>query len=231
MTKEVTTKQSTEVAVPTDLGAWGDVVVEQKDLVLPKILIQQALSEAVKQKKANDGDLLNTLTGEVLGTEVELLPFYVKQSVVIEKWNGKKFEFHSVIQYDGKSRPFEEEINGVRYKNSHMYEFFCLTSSLGLPHILPFKGTSNKVGKQLFTMMYVSNIAEKLTPAGKWIKYSTKNEVNKDGDSYYVSHFNPGKKATNEEVKECLKWIETLKNSKFTSAEEKESPAVHTDLF
>jgi hypothetical protein len=222
MTKKnelVINETSTEVAA-YNASDWGDIGLETKDLVLPRILIQQATSEAVKTKKASDGDLLNTLTDEVLGTSVEVLPFFKRESIVIEKWNGKKFEFLKIVPYEGKQKPFEEEIGGVRYKNSHMYEIFCLTKDMGLPHIIPFKGTSNKIGRNLLTMMYAQNIAEKLSPAGKWINYHTKQESNKDGDLYYVSAFAPTKRSSNTEVAECLKWIKVLKESNFQAAEE-----------
>jgi hypothetical protein len=227
----VETKNSEVVAVDYNANEWGDVTLEQKDLVLPKILLQQSISEAVKQKKMQDGEFLNTLTDENMGSTVELLPFYKRESIVVEKYNGKKFIFDSIHPYDGKMRPFEEEINGVRFKNSHLYEFFALTKELGLPHIIAFKGTSNKVGKQLSTLMYASNIAEKLTPAGKWINYTSKVETNKDGDMYHVSAFSPLKRSTQEEVKECLKWISVLKESKFEAAEEAPMTLVESNRF
>ena len=234
MKKELKVNESTSIVVKEEvnMSEWGDVTIEQKDLVLPKILVQQSMSEAVKQKKAEEGELLNTLTDENLGTSIELLPFFKRESVVIEKYNGKKFAFDKIIPYDGKSRPFEEEINGVRYKNSHQYEIFAITKDLGIPHILSFKGTSNKIGRQLVTLMYVSNPAESLTPAGKWITYGSKQEVSKDGDQYFVSAFTVSKKSTPEEVASCLKWIKVLKESSFEVSEEKvQEPTIQETRF
>lgn len=233
--KEVVTATSTQVSTQVEYNAndWGDITLEQKDLVLPKILIQHATSESVKTRKMAEGELLNTLTNENLGTEVDVLPFFKREHISVEKWNGKRFEFFKTESYTGKMKPFEEEIEGVRYKNSHVYEIFCLTKDLGLPVIIPFKGTSNKIGKNLVTLMYVQNIAEKLTPAGRWITYTTKQETNKDGDIYSVARFSPGKVSSKEEVAECLKWIPVLKESDFVAAEESVStePAFETTRF
>jgi hypothetical protein len=100
-----------------------------------------------------------------------------------------------------------------------------------MPHVLSFKGTSNKVGRQLVTLMYVSNPAEKLPPPGKWITFSSKQETSKAGDMYQVSNFAPAKKSTKEEVQECLKWVKVLKDSDFTVAEEAPTPVQESTVF
>lgn len=221
---EITVSESTTLVTQEYSSSdWGDVAVESKDLVLPRILVQQSMSEAVKQKTAEEGDLVNTLTNQNYGKSIDLLPFYKTESIVVEKWSGRKFEFHSVVDYDGKQRPFEEEIEGVRYKNSHQYLIYCLTGLDSIPHALSFKGTSNKVGKQLVTLMYIANKAEKLPPPGKWVTFAGKTETSKAGDMYQVSSFTPSKRATQEEIQACLKWIGVLKDSNIVTAEESPS--------
>lgn len=222
MKKELVKAETTAIVEvqEVNMGDWGDVSIESKDLVLPRLLIQQAMSEAVKLKTAKEGDIVNTLTGENLGESVELLPFFKTENIVVEKWNGRKFEFDKIVPYDGVAKPFEEEINGVRYKNSHQYLIYCLTKDLGMPHVLSFKGTSNKVGRQLVTLMYVSNKAKKLPPPGLWITFSAKTETSKAGDMYQVSNFAPSNNSSKEEIQECLKWVKVLKESDFTVSEE-----------
>lgn len=229
---EVAVAQSTEVAVSYNANEWGDVVVESKDLILPKILLQQALSEAVKQRVARDGDYLNTLTGTVCSNEggnVHILPFYCKQSYVVEKWNGKKFEFLKVSPYvPGEQKPFEEVIGNEKFKNSHVYEFFCMTEEGGTPAIVSFKSTSHRSGKQLFNLMYLQNPQQKKTPAHNWIILGSKQETN-DMGTFNVMTINVGRESTKEEIQDCLSWITTIKQSDFKVAEEKSpSPVAET---
>ena len=229
---EVVESKGTEVAAPINMSDWGDVVVEAKDLILPKILLQQALSEAVKdkQRSVKDGDYINTLTGEVCSNEggnVHVLPFYCRQSYIIEKWNGKKFEYNKTIPciVGQEPMPFEEDIGGVRFKNSHVYEFFCMLEDGGTPAIVSFKSTSHKTGKQLFNLMYLQNPQQGKTPAHNWIILGSKEDANKDGDKYNVMTIAVGAQSTKEQVAECLTWISTIKKSDFKVAEEKVSAA------
>jgi hypothetical protein len=228
---EVTTAQSTEAAVVYNANEWGDVVVESKDLILPKILLQQALSEAVKQRVARDGDYLNTLTGTVCSNEggnVHILPFYCKQSYVIEKWNGKKFEFLKIApNIPGEQKPFEETIGTERFKNSHVYEFFCMTEEGGTPAIVSFRSTSHRAGKQLFNLMYLQNPQQKKTPAHNWIILGSKAETN-DMGTFNVMTINIGRESTKEEISSCLGWITTIKQSDFKVADEK-APSTTTE--
>ena len=213
--------------VAYDASEWGDVVVESKDLILPKILLQQALSEAVKSRVARDGDYVNTLTNSVCSDEkgnVSVLPFFCRQTYTIEKWNGKKFEFLKIVPcvVGEEPKPFEEDINGERFKNSHNYEFFCMLEEGGTPAILSFKSTSHKTGKQLFNIMYLQNPQQKKTPAHNWITIGRSEKTN-DMGTFWVMDFSIGRESKPEELTECKTWIATIKQSAFKVAEEKPS--------
>lgn len=231
--QELVATGSAEAAV-YNANEWGDVVVEAKDLILPKILLQQALSESVKQRVARDGDYVNTLTGVVCSDDkgtVNVLPFYCRQSYIIEKFNGKKFEFLKVVpNVVGEQKPFEETVEGVRYKNSHQYEFFCMLEDGGTPAIVSFKSTSHKTGKQLFNIMYLQNPQQKKTPAHNWVTLGRKEQTN-DMGTFWVMDIGIGKESKPEEVKECLTWISTIKQSDFKVAEEKPSTVTTETRF
>jgi len=232
--QELVETKTTEVSA-VNLNDWGDVVVESKDLILPKILLQQAMSEAVKQRLAMSGDYFNSLTNEVVSSdkgEVEVLPFFCRQSYVVEKWNGKRFEFlRTDICLPGEGqRPFEETIGSDRLKNVHCYDFFCLTKDGGVPCIISFRSTSHKAGKQLFNLMYVLNIAAKKTPADKWITLSRK-EVSNDMGTFWVMDFKPSRQSTQEELSECRNWINTIKTTAFKVSEEPKETVVESTRF
>lgn len=223
--KEVMETKSTELAlVSTDMSAWGDVVVESKDFIMPKILLQQAMSEAVKSQAAKDGDYLNTLTASVCSDKegnVSILPFYCKQSYSISKWSGSKFIFWRTEAYvDGVVRSFEETLEGIRCKVVHNYNFFCLLEEKGLPAIVSFGSTSNYTGKRLFNLMYLSNPQQKKSPAHNWITLGRGQQSNKDNDKYFVMSIEVGRESTQEELKECLTWIPVIKQSNYKEAQE-----------
>lgn len=229
MTKknEVVETKNNAVVEAVNMSDWGDVVVEAKDLILPKILLQQALSEAVKQRDARDGDYLNTLTGTVASNdkgEVEVLPFFCRQSYIIEKWNGKKFEYLKTqpCVVGAEPKPYEEEVAGTRFKNSHVYEFFCMLKEGGTPAIVSFRSTSHKAGKKLFNIMYLQNPQQGKTPAANWITLGSKAETN-DMGTYNVMEIAVSTASNKAEVDECLSWITTIKKSEFKTAEEKPS--------
>jgi len=233
--KDVAVVEESKELAAVNMNDWGGVVVESKDFIMPKILLQQAMSEAVKQRAANDGDYLNTLTESVCSNdkgEVLVLPFFCKQSYTVDKWNGSKFVFDHVDPYiEGISRPFEETKDGVRYKVTHSYNFFCMLEEKGLPAIVPFKSTSNYEGKRLFNLMYVSNPQQKKTPAHNWIKLGRKQEVSKGGDKYFVMSIELDRESTTDELKDCLTWIPVIKAANYKEADEKpvtEQPVTET---
>jgi hypothetical protein len=212
MKKELKVTEETSIVVQEEVNMC-DIEFEAKDLVYPKLLIQQSMSEAVKQKTAEEGDIVNNLTNENLGKVIQLLPFYKKESIIVEKWNGRKFEYLETRKYNGKVPPFEEEINGVRFKNSCQYLIYCLTSVDSMPHIISFKGTSRKIGSKLLTMMVLMNKAQGLPTCGKWITFSAATETSKSGDKYLVSSFVPSRVSTKEEIAKCEMWKPLIKDS------------------
>lgn len=195
------------VAESFDSDDWSAFTVEQKDFVWQRVLVQQAMSDSVKAKTAEEGDILNLTTGENYGESVELLPIFKTEQIIVEKYNGKKFEYLRTDEYTGKMPAWNEEINSVRYKNSHQYTFFCLTKDLSIPITISLKGTSNKIGKNLVTMMGTENPALKLPPFGRWIKFFSKDESNKDGDTYKVAAFSTIRRITPEEFEQGKKWF------------------------
>lgn len=223
--KELATTETKALTTVTDMSDWGDVVVEAKDLELPKVLLQQALSASVKERVALDGDYLNTLTGKVCSDKngtVKVLPFFCRQSYIVDKYNGKKFEFFKSIPYQsGLILPFEEDIDGIRYRNTHVYEFFCMLEEGGTPAVVPFKSTSHRAGKQLFNLMYLQNPEQGKTPAHNWITLGRKEDQNKDGDKYFVMTIAVDRESVATEIESCKGWIKTIKQSSFKVVDER----------
>lgn len=227
MSNELTTTQTTELTTAQDLSAWGQADVSASDLVLPKILLMQGLSELVAQGNAKMGDIINSLTSEVIGGEkspIKILPFFCRKSWLIEKWTGSKYEYDKVIPDIGERLPYEEEIGGTRYKNSHQYEFFVLTSDKSIPHVMTFRGKSHKAGKQLFTQMYVVNKSLGKVPAAFWIDLGCNRDKNDKG-TFMVWTFKPSNPSSDADLKDCLNWIPIVSTVEVKPEVEKPAPS------
>ena len=222
--KEVT-KTEEKTTIPTTLNTqddWGDVQVESKDLMLPRLVLQQSGSDLVKDDKAKAGDYISTLTSDVFSKDgkVKLLPFLVKQYIRVEKKVGNKFQFHRLDSYNGIIPNISErEEGGNIVKDYHVYEFYCLTEEGGLPVVISFKSTSHKTGKRLFNQMYVANRSLYRSPAHNWIELFSSNQES-NGNRYKIMDFKLAEESNKEELDECLSWIRTFKSTTvFTGAD------------
>lgn len=213
---EVVNTQDTSMMLSGETNEWGDVVVESKDFIMARVVLIQASSEIVKERKAFAGDFWNTLEEGIVSENgiVKLLPFYCRQTYITEKFDitSNKFKYQRQEPYAGVAKPFEEEINGEKFRHLHTYDFFCMTPDMSMPVILSFKSTSHKAGKRLFNMMYVMNKALGKIPAADWVNFTSEQE-SKNGNSYGVITFKKGEKSSAEDITECKKWLGVIQNS------------------
>ena len=68
--------------------------------------------------------------------------------------------------------------------------------------------------------MYLQNPQQKKTPAHNWINLGRKEQTN-DMGTFWVMDISIAEESKPEEIKECLSWINTIKQSDFKVAEEK----------
>lgn len=82
--KEVAKQEQGGAIVPRisgvgDMPAGGEEV-DQGDLKMPRLAIQQGLSELVNDGKARMGDLAHSITHEVYGQELQIIPLFMFKS-------------------------------------------------------------------------------------------------------------------------------------------------------
>ena len=75
-TKEVAVPETKFVSGPNGQAAGLEDIDKQTDIKIPRILILQALSELVKDKKGDGGQIANSITGEILGDSFEFIPLH-----------------------------------------------------------------------------------------------------------------------------------------------------------
>lgn len=214
----VATTQETAVAeVAQNLGDWGENQMDSRDIILPKILCMQGLSDLVTDGKAVMGDFVDSLSSTVIGNinePVKIIPFHMEKVYIISKkeQGDSRYTFDRFEAVENQNYPFEEEMNGVKYKYEYTLQFYCLRpEDMSLPYVISFKSTSLRTGKVLSTQMYVRNRAAGLVPPAYVMELSGRKEKNDQG-TFIVMEVKAAEKSTPGQINECLNWYKTVKS-------------------
>lgn len=235
---EVVAQVSTAVATSaTDLNDWGAGEISQKDLVIPKILVMQGLSDLVGEGKAALGDLVENVSNEKLGSfdkPVEVIPFHMTKAWIVSrrKAGESKFEFEKYEDYKvGQEFPFEVQEGGDTVKYEYNLQFYVLRpEDMSMPYVISFKSTSLRAGKVLSTQMYVRNKASGLAPAAFVMSLSSKREKNDKG-TFAVLEVAPKRRTSADEEREALNWYKVIKAGNHqVAAETVDSGMTNSDL-
>lgn len=216
MSKELAKKANTEVTVAQDLEAWGDTGVSSSDLVIPKALLMQGLSDFVADGKAAIGEYVNSLTGEVIakkGEELELIPFHMTKYWAVTEANGNKFRRVEEATPSNENNPWDfTDSDGTPCKRTLVRAFYCLDvkEKDGLPLIISFASTAAKIGKKLATRMFIMNRQAGKVPCAYSIKVSS-SIVKGDKGTYASPDFVVGSEVSNEDVMTCRDWMLSVK--------------------
>lgn len=217
MTKEISKKESTELSMENDIGFWGTNESSSNDIVIPKIQLMQGMSQAVTNGKAKLGDLVDSVSGEIIGDitkPLEVVPFHMEKFFIVQKFNGKKFLYDRIekITPQNENAPYDFEEKGQKMKRVYTRRFYVLTNGNVLPYTIDFASTSSKAGKELATEMFVKNAMMKLPPAASKIAVGVKIDKNDDA-TYAVKTIKVVGKSTNEEIKQAFDWYKTVSKS------------------
>ena len=217
-----------EAAVPATLADWGVSQVSSQDIVIPKILCMQGLSQLVIDEKAKMGDLVDSMSEEIIGNcvkkPVQFIPFHLAKIFIVSKWNeaAKDYEFDHIedVTPANEATPYETRIGGDLFKNEYCMNFYVLRpEDTSLPYIISFKGTARKNGKVLATQMYIRNAqAGKIPPAYVMELAGTK-ESNAKGH-FYVVNSKQARESTPEEQAIAFNWLKTIKAGETKSHDE-----------
>jgi hypothetical protein len=201
-----------------DLGEWGTGDISSKDLIIPKILAMQGLSELVTDGKAKIGDFVDSVSGEVLGSiekPLSFVPFHMEKTWIIsrKKKGEQKFEFekYEAVTPQNMELPFESKDGDDEIKNEYALQFYVLLPhDTSMPYVLTFKSTSLRSGKVLSTQMYVRNRAAGLVPPAYIMELGGKKEKNDKG-TFVVMETKPKGKTPDALIAECLNWYKVIK--------------------
>lgn len=131
-----TQMQTTQSNVPAAVVGAPQQQILQSDIVIPKVMLMQALSDLVEEKKAQAGEMVRSSTGEKLGDESKPLDFiplmyhslWMLSEDVKGKGNKSDFEFRG---YEPRV-PLNERLewdferNGTKWRRTKTMHLFGL---------------------------------------------------------------------------------------------------------
>jgi len=194
MNNLVTQKNNQLMAMEAE-GAWGTEGVLSNDLILPRLMLMQALSKFVSDDtiSAKAGEVRDSIDGRLLGSAkapVKVIAFFNTTTWVINKETNGKFEFNKILpRVEGERKEYEEVIEGEKYRNSACINLYCLIyddlkTGMVAPYEVSFKSFSFKNAGRSF-----AQLASKLKSNGKPLasvvfEIGVKKEENDKGQFY-----------------------------------------------
>lgn len=178
MKNEVVKQESN---LPAEAGSMNQETVLKSDVVIPRLLLMQGLSDLVNDRKAAQGDMVRSTTAEKLGDDkspVNIIPLTFQNLWMIsEDQTGKgKYEFRGYEPRTAanEAAPWDFTMNGTKWKRTKVMNLFALLPSdieaqkeelkkfeetgdmnldkVLLPVVISFRSTSFKAGKEVATL-------------------------------------------------------------------------------
>jgi len=229
METAIANKKEALPAIASDQAAWGPAPqLSAQDIKLPVLMLCQAMSDAVKLKKAKEGDFFDTSSDRAIGnveSGLEIIPIHMQVMWHIFHYDKKAKKYAWAEKFPLETNPgsanyndklkYEEviKVDGapVEVKRERRLEFYVLIpkGDSSLPYHLTFKVTSIKAGKQLATQMYVENQNAGLVPPARAFNLCGHIESNDKG-SFVVLDVKPARNSTAEEIAAAFKWYKLI---------------------
>lgn len=218
-TKKTKAVTKTKDNLPADpnLADWGEADYgSTNDIIIPKLLLMQGLSDKVVNGEAKLGEVRDTANDDLhadFSKAVEVIPFYMFKAWVIKE--NDEFKRVEPITADNDNWPYNETIDGVEISRDRTLYLYCLLPGelSGLPFIMPFRRTTLKMGRIIDTQMYTTNRMAKLSPAGyTFVLQPTKTK--NDKGTFAVYEVKKGRLTTEEERSTALEWLKTVRAGK-----------------
>jgi len=210
--------------------------VDVSDIIIPKMLTMQGLSEFVAEDKAKAGQIVGSLDGNLIadkGEQVEIILFHRFKTWINFKIVGGKEEFDSIENFTAQNANLPTEEGD--YKRYQSLNFYCLIAEdlkkeSFLPYVVSFKSTNYKTGRAIET--FRAKMKEFGKPfCFKTMKLGTK-QVENDKGKFYINTVEEGRDTTDQELSKVRHWFSMIKESNIKvddSAERKEKKEADYD--
>lgn len=225
----------TETNLPSTNVQFQDYEISQNDIVIPKILLMQPISEMVSQDKAKYGDFVNSLTNEVISDcikGIDVIPLsFKKYHIVNKKGSDGKFKFlriDPILNAHDDAKPYLDAEGADIIERKTVMDFYVLAPEIcELPFSLQFKGMSIRTGKAFYTTSFVMARASKKMPYEKVFTITAKKTKNEKGN-FAILDFKVKGASSVEQLEAAKVWYETVNKQAVKVAEEQEE--VQQDL-
>jgi hypothetical protein len=231
--KKIAVEEERAVAAPQAAGlpavdnGWGGEGLSNSDIMVPKLLLMQGLSDLVADGTAIAGQIRDSLEGKLFGgvmkakeapTAMEVIPFSsFKTWVVFEKRNGKD-EYVKTVPFTAENEGWaiEEVVGGVQVRRDKCLNFYVLRpeeikEGAAFPYLVSFRRTSMPAGRKLATMAAKLRVFNQ--PIAMKVINLTASATENDKGKYFVYDLSSGRNSTAEEIVEAKKWHTTLKTA------------------
>lgn len=223
MTKAVAKKETTDLS--TEVKAVDTLGISADDIIIPKVLLMQSISQLVDADKAKAGDFVHSLDEVVIGSKendpVEFIVFGMYKTITT--YENDKYAATQSWSKELADKPWEEMIDGVKVnRNTAMNYYVIRTADVEnmavFPMVISFKRTSFKAGKKLATKLAMLGEFGAETYE-KTFKLVAKQEEGDKG-KYYVMDVSDGRKTSDVEKDAVTRWKKRLNTSSATVHEE-----------
>lgn len=205
------------VAVPNQ--AWGAENVTSEQIIIPKIMLMQPMSELVTEGIARIGEFRSSLEKDrVLGSDkspVELIVFgsFNTWQVFIDG------EYATTVPITVENvHAAREEVgpNGEKITRARVLNFYCLLpsdikSGEAFPFVLSCKGTSEKAGRTLSTHFMKLKMFNK--PTAAWVFGVKSVKETNDKGTFFVMDIEKLRDSTSEELTQAYQWYKVLQTA------------------
>ncbi len=216
--KEVAVKEETAVSTNVQSSGSFSAGVDASDIIIPKVLLMQAISQLVEQEKAKQGDFVHSLDEVVIGAKEDKPVEFIVLGMfkTLQTYEDDKYIKTESLTPENANLPYEEVVNGVKVNRTKTMNYYVIRpedveNMSVFPMVITFKRTSLKGGKKLATklMMLEEFGAEVYMKTFKLVARQEEGDKGK----YYVMDIVDGRKSNDIEVKQAIKWSERLKTS------------------
>jgi hypothetical protein len=198
-----------------------DDQTDVKDIILPKILVMQGLSDLVADGKAMMGELRESLDGRLLAAKegkLEVIPFHSTKTWAIFEESKGKLEYKETVPWGPENCNWEwtANVNGVNVRRDQCLNFYVLVASeikegSFMPYMLSFRRTSYKAGKKLVTAKEKLKMFKRPL-ASKCFELSAMKTEN-DLGTFYVFDVVQGRDTTPEELEAVKGWFDMIQTA------------------
>lgn len=222
------TKQENK-ALSTQVVDLTADVFDTSDIIIPRLMLMQAMSPQVSDGKAAPGDILESSDSQVvakLGSRIELIPI-----MGFKEWyHYEEVPGQAAPEYLGKE-PWTQQNKGFLKKETRdgktilhlpVIDFFMLATNKleDLPFLVAFKKSSYNSGKKLSTHF-------QMAPDKKYIPWSSVftlsgHKTSYEKYTYFIYEVEKTRECKQEEFEAAQRCREKLAQSKLAVAEDKE---------